>query len=333
MVKFSKAPQKTLIENRVKSDLKRLRQFFQSEKLEKFDREEAKNRLTIISKLTMEKINSKENRPFQDTIKENKALINQKPKTSESKEIKQKSVSNQITENIQMPELKLKSNEKQKSVIINEKNPIEYKESTQIESMVTKPAKFELTREITVEEAIKKLRLASRTATVVIEIKENKEESPSKLRENSIIFSPIPDNSKPRKSEQTIRFSSEEKNEKDTNRKTIKPTSPNKAPVSRLLTNQIEIEDSKKSKQSSDQMLDLANKKTVLNQNLSKTYRDHQSKLIQERLKDDAEFRKTRHSSPERRKNKKAFKYDDDENEAEAEGEETVEKVTRIEFE
>lgn len=91
LVRFSKTPQKNLIEDRVKSDIKRLKQFLQSPKLEKFDKEAAKNRLTIISKLTMEKINSKESRPFLDAIKEKEKSKTINPE-KKMKKLKKKSL-------------------------------------------------------------------------------------------------------------------------------------------------------------------------------------------------------------------------------------------------
>ena len=63
LVRFADPVQKVFIEKRVKSDLTRIKNFLKGDKIEKFDNEAAKNRLTIINKLLMEKINSKENSP------------------------------------------------------------------------------------------------------------------------------------------------------------------------------------------------------------------------------------------------------------------------------
>jgi hypothetical protein len=60
LIKFANLSEKRLIEKRVGSDFKRMQSFFRPSKLEKFDCEEAKNRLTIIKKLVTEKLTSQE---------------------------------------------------------------------------------------------------------------------------------------------------------------------------------------------------------------------------------------------------------------------------------
>ena len=73
LVRYADEKQKNLIQDRVKSDLTLVKNFFKSNKIEKFDDEEAKKRLTIIHKLINDKVYSKDNRPFLDEIKEKKA--------------------------------------------------------------------------------------------------------------------------------------------------------------------------------------------------------------------------------------------------------------------
>ena len=73
LVKYSEEKQKILIQNRVKSDFTVLKNFFRANKIEKFDDEEAKKRLTIVQNLLNEKIYSKENKPFQYEIEELRA--------------------------------------------------------------------------------------------------------------------------------------------------------------------------------------------------------------------------------------------------------------------
>lgn len=88
LVRFADPVQKVFIEKRVKSDLTRIKNFLKGDKIEKFDNEAAKNRLTIINKLLMEKINSKENRPFLDAVKEKQ----QQQQQQKGKEIKKDDV-------------------------------------------------------------------------------------------------------------------------------------------------------------------------------------------------------------------------------------------------
>lgn len=185
----------------------------------------------------------------------------------------------------------------------------------------------------------------------MIEIKEAQSNIDLAPKSKVIKFTPGMDE-KARKSDSLIRFSSDDDYQELSHKKEIQDTSfintinANAKPtISRLSTTQVEIEDKKPkieakiqnnqnqnnkaknvSQKSDSDMLEMMAKKTTLNQNLSKTYRDNQSKVIQERLKLDAEFKKTR-SSPDRKKNKN-YKYDDDDEE---DNEET--KVTKIEFE
>lgn len=70
LVKYADDSQRTLIRSRIKSDFERIKNLFRSNKIEKFDKENAKSRLTIVEKVLNERINSKENRPFLDIIKE-----------------------------------------------------------------------------------------------------------------------------------------------------------------------------------------------------------------------------------------------------------------------
>ena len=73
LVKYSEEKEKQLIQDRVKSDFTLLKNFFKGNKIEKFDDQEAKMRLTIIQKLLNEKIYSKENNPFKYDMEEIKA--------------------------------------------------------------------------------------------------------------------------------------------------------------------------------------------------------------------------------------------------------------------
>jgi len=68
LIKFSKIPEKTLVQQRVKNDLQRLKTYFKNDKMEQFDEKAAKTRLTIINRLLNERIYSKESSPFADAI-------------------------------------------------------------------------------------------------------------------------------------------------------------------------------------------------------------------------------------------------------------------------
>jgi hypothetical protein len=80
LIKFAKLEQRALIKKRVKSDMKRMRNFFKPSKLEKFDREEAKKRLSIISEIVMEKVTFDENTELKEITSdqvENKESLDQ----------------------------------------------------------------------------------------------------------------------------------------------------------------------------------------------------------------------------------------------------------------
>jgi hypothetical protein len=107
LVRYSEEKQKVLIQDRVKSDFTVLKNFFKGNKIEKFDDEEAKKRLTIVQRLLNEKIYSKENKPFQHDIEELKA---QKKKLREEKingkvvELNEKSSSKQLIDKVKKSE-------------------------------------------------------------------------------------------------------------------------------------------------------------------------------------------------------------------------------------
>jgi hypothetical protein len=77
LVKFAKTDQKEMIQTRVQNDFVRYKNILKSDKIEQFDDKSARNRLTIISKLINERINSKENSPFYDASKKQKQEIKQ----------------------------------------------------------------------------------------------------------------------------------------------------------------------------------------------------------------------------------------------------------------
>jgi hypothetical protein len=96
LIKYAKLEEKSLIEQRVKNDLKRMKIFFKPSKLEKFDCDEAKNRLTIIKKLVTEKLTStettsiKEIKTNQNKIEGAKTIDNNEPHSSIKKAEKHK---------------------------------------------------------------------------------------------------------------------------------------------------------------------------------------------------------------------------------------------------
>jgi hypothetical protein len=68
LIKFSKIPEKALVQQRLKNEFQRLKTYFKNHKMEQFDEKTAKTRLTIINRLLNERIYSKENSPFADAI-------------------------------------------------------------------------------------------------------------------------------------------------------------------------------------------------------------------------------------------------------------------------
>lgn len=70
LVRYCNLPEKQLIMRRIRNDIQRMKNILKTNKIETFDSNEAKNRLTIISQLVNERINSKENRPFLDELRE-----------------------------------------------------------------------------------------------------------------------------------------------------------------------------------------------------------------------------------------------------------------------
>lgn len=319
LVKLSKNEQKKMIENRVKGDFKRFREFLQSQKLEKFNADEAKNRLTIVTNLLMETIDSKKIGIIETVPKiEKEKNLNNATKVETIKkednvdksevENEQKNLTN--TNNEQRVETENKKviikdlNESQpKEISENKKIPIPVltKSSTPISSQTTaqsqktndssklkslesenKNERVILAKETTIEDIIKKLSLAPRSATVFIEIRETKEKesSPKETRGSSIKFTPP---STIGTVESDFRFNSDEMNSSSNSHSKLNEKKSIQYP-----------------KQNSD-LMEIINRKSALNQNLSKTFRDNQSKMIQERLKLDAEFRKTRHAAPKKR--------------------------------
>ena len=76
LIRYCNLPEKNLIVRRVRNDIQRIKNILKTDKIEIFDPNEAKKRLTIISQLVNERINSKENRPFLDEIREKERLKN-----------------------------------------------------------------------------------------------------------------------------------------------------------------------------------------------------------------------------------------------------------------
>jgi len=126
LVRYSEEKQKVLIQDRVKSDLTVLKNFFKGNKIEKFDDEEAKKRLTIVQRLLNEKIYSKENKPFQHDIEELKA---QKKKLREEKingkvvELNEKSSSKQLIDKVKKSEESQLKNSKPEHKALEKSSP------------------------------------------------------------------------------------------------------------------------------------------------------------------------------------------------------------------
>ncbi|RNA17067.1 hypothetical protein BpHYR1_036874 [Brachionus plicatilis] len=349
---LSKSDQKKMIENRVKSDFKRLKEFLQSQKLEKFNPDEAKNRLTIITNLLMERINSNQIGVIETVPKIDRDT--KSDKTAKVEEIKKE----EIVDNFKLESQQTKSlNEISESVVKTEKsekkvlimneprlkeatesqkkiknNSVEKKSSTFATSQVitsnsktielsdpkSQPVenyndRVILTKETTIEDIIKKLSLAPRSATVFIEIREAKEResSPKETRGSTIKFTPP---STIGTVESDFKLNSDEINSSSNSKLNDKQNN--------------------YSKQNSD-LMEIVNRKSALNQNLSKTFRDNQSKMIQERLKLDAEFRKTRHMAPKKNRwdeNNKFSKYDDNDDDDDSESQAIVMKQSSIEI-
>jgi hypothetical protein len=76
LIRYCNLPEKDLIVARVRNDIQRMKNILKTDKIEIFNPNEAKKRLTIISKLVNERINSKENRPFLDEIREKERVKN-----------------------------------------------------------------------------------------------------------------------------------------------------------------------------------------------------------------------------------------------------------------
>lgn len=323
LVKLSKCDQKQMIENRVKGEFKRLKELFQSQKLEKFDPNEAKNRLTIITGLFMETINSNKAGVIENVPKIDKNFVN----VAQIEEILEKPKLDNQSQKIlnDTNQSNAESQKIEKKVIINDSN------ATQVKVIAENPSKKDirvltkslpssqssnepfksksltvenrndgliLAKETTIEDLIKKLSLAPRSATVFIEIRETKEpklreSSPKETRGSTIKFTPpstidtVESDSKLNSYETNISSNSNSKldgNKKNNNLK------------------------------QSNELLEIINRKSALNRNLSRTFRDNQSKMIQERLKLDAEFRKTRYMAPKVKPNdkNKFYKYGDE---------------------
>ncbi|CAF0739603.1 unnamed protein product [Brachionus calyciflorus] len=346
LVKFAKTDQKLLIENRVKSDIKRLGQFFQSQKLEKFDPDQAKNRLTIITHLFMERINSNENRLMipkidskeKEKISEKSAnesvkKIEEKNKEKDEKtfvnKAKEKTPIEKKTDTILIKNEKTEKIEK-KVVILDSKSESHIKEEikkekrnmadSQTQTPITKvqeipkpkPISYEnkgerviLAKETTIDEVIKKLSLAPRSATVLIEFRENKvRESSAKENRGSVIkFSPPSTISDINESESKYVVD---------NIKTNNNENKNNHNHGNLI-------DFRKNNESNDpkqngDLMEMLQRSSSFSQNLRKPYKENQSKMIKERLKQDADFRKTRHTPPNRKKFEanEHYKYDNE---------------------
>lgn len=329
LVKFSKCDQKQMIENRVKSEFKRLKEFFQSQKLEKFDPNEAKNRLTIVTSLFMEAINSSkigviENVPKiekkidyvtkVEDFKEEEMLDKPKLECEPQRDLNDTNQSASKSQKIEKKVIINEPNKPQLKVIrensTNKKNIQSFPKSvpsSQSSNESFKPKNFSvenkndgliLAKETTIEDIIKKLSLAPRSATVFIEIRETKapkprESSPKEIRGSTVKFSPP---STICTVESDLKLNSYE----------INSSSGSKS----------KFDENKKSNnlKQSNELLEIINRKSALNKNLTRKFRDNQSKMIQERLKLDAEFRKTRYMTPKVKPNdkNKFYKYEDD---------------------
>jgi hypothetical protein len=79
LVRIARVPESELIVRRIKGDLKRMRAVFQPSKLEKFDPDAAKQRLSIIRKFTVENSDQNPANKQIDTHKSELKLINEKP--------------------------------------------------------------------------------------------------------------------------------------------------------------------------------------------------------------------------------------------------------------